>query len=492
MILSIAYGYAKLMQSSDAAFFNSIARAWELLFGSLTASLMQNNAAEKKVGLFLRNIITTVSLLLIFFCVIASSENSGFPSLSYYVVILATGAFLWAGNQQTWAGKILSIRPIAHIGLISFSAYLWHQPILAFTRIIWNVEQIYTFRYLILIPIFAIAHFSWKYIENPFRYKRSNNYKRWILVTGFCVLFSFGVAGNLTNGFQKWHSSQVPENLQKTFNDKSIELNCIPVEKGLPVGGDFCTFGSPNTPTSVAVFGDSHSFSIRAVFDEIGREHKLGIAHNGLGGCPPLIGIYVLNGNYPPSVCQNLVKEQIAYVKKHSIEDVFLAARWSLYTDGSYRKGSKIYLLSERADGESDQEKSREAFQVGLKSTIDTYRSMGVRVHLLTQAPMQLYNPRQIYGRWHNQKDSDFEASLQKLSVPFAVHSEHQKFVRTLLLSSYLDLNVSLIDLDKIYCNENYCSVGTPEISFYYDDDHLSSYGAMKIKAEIIEKLNLK
>ncbi len=491
LVASVVYGYGKSFQSPDATFFNSIARAWELLFGSLTASLVRNTKVANPVGPLLRNVLSSVALLLIFVCVATSSENIGFPSLPYYITIGSTAAFLWLGNEKTWVGKLLTLRPVAHIGMISYSAYLWHQPILAFARIIWNVEQIPAFRYLILTPIFVAAHLSWKYVENPFKHPGWNGWRRWGLVASVIALFSFGVAGNLTVGFEKWHSSHIPESVQKTFDDIPIKLECTSGAGKLPSGTEFCTFGSQNTAPSIAVFGDSHSFPLRAVFDEIGREYKLGIVHNGLGGCPPLANIYVLNGNHPPFVCHDLVEQQIAYVRSHAIKDVFFAVRWSMYTDGSYRKGSKIYLLSEKADGQSDQGKSREALRTGIKTTIDIYRSMGVHVHLLTQAPMQLYNPKHIYARWHDQNSSAFGATLRKFSVPYSVHSEHQRFARSILLTDFRDTDARVIDMDKFFCDTMYCLVGTSELSYYHDDDHLSSYGAMKIKPALVDELKL-
>lgn len=491
MLASIIYGYWKSAQSPDATFFNSAARAWELLFGSLTASLVRSCQGSTSVSYLARNIITTTALFLIFACIATSSEYVGFPGLPYYITISSTAIFLWLADEKTWAGKILCLRPIAHVGLISYSAYLWHQPILAFARILWNVEQIPLFRYLILIPIFIAAHLSWKYVENPFKHPGWNGWRMWGLAVSLVALFSFGVTGNLTVGFEKWHSSQIPKSVQKTFDDTPVKLDCAPAAGNAPGGTDFCKFGSPNAAPSVAVFGDSHSLPLRAIFDEIGREHHLGIVHNGLGGCPPLATIYVLNGNHPPSVCHDLVNRQIDYVRSHQIKDVFLAARWSLYTDGSYRKGSKIYLLSEKADGQSDQNQSRQTLRIGLKATVDTYRSMGVRVHLLSQAPMQLYNPKHIYARWHDKDQSIFQASLRKFSVPHSIHAEHQRYARSILFKDLRDLEASVIDMDRFFCDAQYCLVGTPAISFYQDDDHLSSYGAMKIKPALIDKLKL-
>jgi hypothetical protein len=491
ILTSIVYGYCQSLESPDATFFNSGARAWEILVGSLTASLLHKKIELPDFSNLTLNLITTTLLILILFCIATASEYVIFPSLPYYITILSTALFLLLSTKHTWTGELLSRQPIAHLGVISYSAYLWHQPIIAFARVSYNVEQIPGFRYLILIPIFFIAHISWKYVENPARKNTWSRWRKFGLGAGLATLFLFGVAGNLTVGFEKWHSSQIPNSVKKAFDDSPIKLDCTPATGNQPAGTDFCKFGSQAIAPSVAVFGDSHSFPLRAVFNEIGQEHQLGIIHNGLGGCPPLAGIYVLNGNHPPQVCHDLVRQQIAYVRSHAIRDVFLAARWSLYTDGSYRKGSKIYLISEKMVGQSDQKQSREALSNGIKNTIDIYSSMGVRVHLLSQPPMQLYNPKHIYARWHDTDRSAFEASLRKFSVPYSVHADHQLFARSILFTDLRNSQASVIDLDKFFCEEKYCIVGTPETSFYSDNDHLSSVGVMKVKPALVKELKL-
>ena len=228
-----------------------------------------------------------------------------------------------------------------------------------------------------------------------------------------------------------------------------------------------------------------------AVFDEIGHDHKLGIIQNGLNGCPPLANIYLLNSIHPPSVCHDLVVRQIEYVRSHAITDVFLSARWSLYTDGSYRKGSKIIFLSEKAYGQGDQRESIIKFRKAIKGTIDIYRSMGVRVHFLTQAPMQLYNPKHIYSKWYDKNELVFEKSLRKFSVPYSVHSVHQKVVRSILFGDLHNSEASVIDMDRFFCDIQYCIVGTPKHSYYSDFNHLSSYGALKIKSSLLNDLKI-
>lgn len=488
LIASATYGIWQSFHSPDAVFFSSIARAWELLIGVVIAALRLNRQHVPPVPINVREILCLGSFFGILYCLGTASEHSGFPSLTYFLITLSTATLLFFSNDNTIVGRLLCASPLVHIGLISYSAYLWHQPILAFARVGWNPDQSPLAPYFIVVSIIFFAHLSWKFIEQPFRGLRRAGVI-WLALGSALALFAFGLAGNLTGGFKNYRNFVSSESVEKAFEDVDFNLRCEPVFPGAPAGTEFCSFGSEKHPLTIAIFGDSHSFPLRAVFDVVGHEQEKQIVHNGLGGCPPLLGVYVLNGNDPSSVCYGLVNRQIAFVKAHHIKDVFLAARWSLYTDGSYWKGSKIYLLATSTNVKADQASSREAFRIGLANTIKAYGDLGVRVHFITQAPMQLYDPKQIYRRWHSHDPSEFISSLRKFSVPFSVHEGHQKFVRSVFKTEFKFLEDQLLDLDSVFCDSEYCMVGSQSESYYRDDDHLSGLGALKTKSMIVKQL---
>ncbi len=494
IVASIAYANYASANNPDPTFFNSAARAWELLVGCLTASLIQHRSVRSDIAdLKTRNIFCIVALSSILFCITSASENTSFPSLPYYVTILSTAVLLWLTDEKTLVGKLLSYRYFVYCGLISYSLYLWHQPILAFSRIIWNPEQFPMLRYLSLILTFCAAHFSWKFVENPLRHKSWQLRYKLGITLSILGLFLFGVAGNVTAGFEKSRDNEVMGGINAAFTEIPVDLHCLPstIKSNTFGNTDFCKFGDHHVKATVAIFGDSHSHPLRPVFDEIGRERKIAFIHNGIAGCPPLVNTYIVNSNYPPELCYDLVKNQVEFVRANGIRDVFLVARWSLYTDGSYRKGSKIFLLSDSIGGHSDQDQSRKWFRSALYSTIDTYESMGVNVHILTQAPMQLYSPKQVYRQLNDLDKIALEASLKRFSVPYSIHSQHQKYVRSVFTSEVRDFRkANIIDLDNLFCDSHHCFIGTSTKSFYSDDDHLSSNGAMYIKPVLVEVLS--
>jgi peptidoglycan/LPS O-acetylase OafA/YrhL len=55
------------------------------------------------------------------------------------------------------------------IGLISYSAYLWHQPLMSLSRYYFISDLDALKIVLVVLITFLLAYFSWRFIEQPFR-----------------------------------------------------------------------------------------------------------------------------------------------------------------------------------------------------------------------------------------------------------------------------------------------------------------------------------
>jgi len=124
----------------------------------------------------------------------------GWPTL---IPVLGTCLILAFAAQHNAAGRLLSAPPLVLIGLVSYSAYLWHQPVFVFVRIA-SLERPGTATMLALIPIvLAIAWLSWRFVEAPFRDRTGISRRAIFLLSG--ALLATTVAGgmvlHLTSGF---------------------------------------------------------------------------------------------------------------------------------------------------------------------------------------------------------------------------------------------------------------------------------------------------
>lgn len=149
--------------NASANFYLAPTRAWELLAGSICAFLLYGRRQISS------NFLSFVGLLLIGFSVFYFDDSTPFPSIYALAPVLGAVLIILFGADDTWTSKLLSLRGFVGIGLISYSAYLWHQPLFAFARVRSTTEPSpYLMSGLAALTL-VLAYFSWRYIERPFR-----------------------------------------------------------------------------------------------------------------------------------------------------------------------------------------------------------------------------------------------------------------------------------------------------------------------------------
>ena len=155
--------------SPTAAFYLPATRAWELLFGAML-SVDLFPPVHSTVG---RNLLSAVGLLAILVCGFTYTSRVPFPGAAALVPCLGAAFIIAAGQTGTsLVGRLLSLKPVVFIGLISYSLYLWHWPIILFQHLSMHQPRDasnHTIKGTILIVSLVIATVSWRFIETPFR-----------------------------------------------------------------------------------------------------------------------------------------------------------------------------------------------------------------------------------------------------------------------------------------------------------------------------------
>lgn len=132
-ILSLGLAQWGAFNRPAAAFFLLPTRAWELLIGVLVAfyfSYSKKSEASER----LNQTGSFFGLMLIVYAILAFDKYTPFPGLYALFPTIGTALIILFSTPQTLTGKILSNRLLVGIGLVSYSAYLWHQPLFAFAR----------------------------------------------------------------------------------------------------------------------------------------------------------------------------------------------------------------------------------------------------------------------------------------------------------------------------------------------------------------------
>ena len=197
-------------------------RAWELSIGAGIAYyflyrkqtvqiLLSHKSVNEALGL--------LGLLMISYAVYVFDKGTPFPSLYALVPTVGTGLIILFSSSQTMVGRLLSIKPLVAVGLISYGAYLWHWPLLVFARHLSLTEPSeLTFAILALLS-FPLAYLSWRYIEKPFRTKSIFSRKAIFTLSfiGSVLFITVGLAGHFSNGFEDFWLSRQSESVKATY-----------------------------------------------------------------------------------------------------------------------------------------------------------------------------------------------------------------------------------------------------------------------------------
>ena len=152
----------------EYGFFFSITRAWELLFGSLTAIYLLYKKEDNQIK---NQLFSLIGILLISYPIFFYDYTTQFPGFSALIPVIGTVLLIVFSNQGTLVYKFLSHKSLVFIGLISYSLYLWHYPLFSIARLASiNIPSNIFFLILIFVS-FLLAFLSWKFFETPFRKK---------------------------------------------------------------------------------------------------------------------------------------------------------------------------------------------------------------------------------------------------------------------------------------------------------------------------------
>ena len=464
--LSLLLAQKMTFASPSTSYYLLPTRGWELLVGVFVALYFFDNPAPH-FGRFTSEIGGVVGLALIAYAIFAFDRTTPFPSYYTLAPTVGTALILLFSGPGTLVGRLLGNRVFVGIGLISYSAYLWHQPMFAFARQ-WLGRDPSKLALLGLAAIAMVAaYFSWKYIETPFRNKQKFSRRQIFIysLVGAIFFVAVGIEGHQLRIKTLW---QMEHPHLVTFSQPSMKAparDCPNPPQKLRFS--FCKI-TGSGPKRVVLWGDSHAGALAEDAPAIPGAELYSIWHY---GCPPVAGVRRFDHGADSVDCNRLsiLDGYAHYVAALKPDVVILDARWSLYLEGWQRQGVLQVAHKLLTDSDTDATirpiaQRKALLRSHLLQTIEMF-SQHARVILLTQVPD--YGPT----GFHRLEVSNFSLPIEDM---LAWHKDEMDVMDSLKGTP----NLTVVDMKRLFCSDVSCVTRKNGVLLYADDDHLSPRGA--------------
>jgi peptidoglycan/LPS O-acetylase OafA/YrhL len=461
------------------AFYLVPFRAWELLLGSLLAL----GAVPKFGGVRFRNALSALGLISILISLFVYSPSTPFPGLAAALPCLGAGLIIY-GNEsgRTITGTLLATRPMVAIGLISYSLYLWHWFLLVFSEQLLGRPLKVSETIGAVLLSFALAAFSWKFVERPFRKHTLGNLRPALflevgLVTA-CVAVA-AVVGIAKHGLPQRYSAQVSQyEAGRTDLDNELFSCTSNLSLARVQHDDMCRLGSKTAKPDFIVWGDSHAGSIAPAFKELARETSTTGWVASSPGCAPLLAVVRVDPRI--SGCPEFNDAVISTIERYDIPVVVLAGRWDISALGRSRwelsEGLPQIFLVDAQSRQTSLVESRAVFERGLGRTLARLKQGNRKVILLMDVPNTSMDTPLFLAR-----STSRGLIGQDARTNITAYKGQQEFVDDLLRRLGVEWGVTIINPKSFLCSGLSCLIAKDGRSLYRDDHHLTLFGALQL-----------
>ncbi len=458
-----SFGHSEWWSRHDpvANFYLATGRAWELLLGGLVAIASFDVPPHRRLTQMQNELLAGFGLALIIGSIFYCSEALPFPSAYALPPTLGACLVIAFANRNTLVARLLSVKWIVGIGLLSYSAYLWHQPLFAFARILTLGHVPKHSMAMLAMLSFPLAFLTWRFVEVPFR-RRRNFSRRTVFSAGAVFSLAFIAAGTFGTIYSPGSDGAYPK-----------RANC-----GLSCQCDFATDFAPipacvtsNEPKFV-VWGDSYAMQLVPVL--IASQPGIRLAQATRSVCGPLLDIgpfHSAGGTYDrhwAEECIRFNQSVISYIEKtRSAEVVVLSSAYFQYLGGD---GYSLLTPG------GVQPPSPQLAILRTKATIDTLRQAGKKVVLVAPLPRADYNMGDCAERLLSGKP--VLGRIDSCRFSRDTYRERHNVVLTLLEQMERDDYVKIFRFDDFLCDNETCASTREGVAIYRDSAHLSYGGA--------------
>lgn len=466
-VLSLMLAEWATAVSPSASFYLIPTRAWELGTGSICALLLVGKGPIKN------SILSSIGLVLVLFSIFFFNESIPYPSLWTLVPVGGTALIIMFAERSTHTARLLSLSVFVWIGLISYSAYLWHQPLFAFYRLAAVSKPSANAMFTLCVLSLGLAALSWRFVEQPFRgqtksFTLSRRAVFTLSATSAALFSAFGFIGIDTVGapFRRTLSGQEWQELaidRRLAPNSGLSSQCTEGHSfnGI-VTNPKCRTG--NDPR-ILLWGDSFAMHLAQALKTSALAKHDGFIQLALSRCAPIVDIGPHTLERKSRRCSEFNRHVLSYLKNNShIKIVIMSSPYDFFYDPNGTLFSRSFMQGRKPFDE-------------MVQTANYLISMGKRPVFVTPPPAN--------GADLGQCLAAAEGRGLPLDVcDFAESDMEPARVAVFKLFDELKNRYTVIDLRDLLCTNGRCMVGTKGVFLFRDSGHLSIEGSRFIGGE--------
>lgn len=479
-LLSLALSIVLTDISAMTNFFLLPTRIWELGAGALLALLpLRLSLPDWLVeGLALAGLIMVVGSIFLL------TETTPFPGLTAVPVCLGSVLLIWSGQQPrpTMVSRLLSMPILVGIGLISYSLYLWHWPVIVAARL-WTGEITLSLplAWVCIVLSIALAYLSWRFVEAPFRrpnsglrLARAGIFK--LSAAGMAAITALSVAIVLLNGLPSRLAPDVRQAYLEASENHPLVRDCLTNRVGTPP----CQIGAAKDgPPDFAIWGDSHAGALLAGLDHwLTAQGYSGVTYT-KAACPPVPGLRRADLSAGHG-CDR--QNDFALNELLSLPDttrIIIAARWPLAVEGARVRNETggPPVLADATGVRWDRDTYPQNIEARVGAALD--KLSGHDILLIGGVPELGQEVPTLYARG---------AMLGRNILPQMSREQYlDRNGRSIeMLRNLADkAHVRFADTTDTFCPDE-CLIEIDGDLLYYDEDHLSRFGSIWLMDPIL------
>jgi peptidoglycan/LPS O-acetylase OafA/YrhL len=436
-VASLALAEALLFFDAEAAFYQMPARFWELAVGGWIACRPAQVRAD---GRWLAGFGTV--LVLVASCV----PIAHFPGLGALPAVAGAACLIYAvhvARSLGWAGAFLRSRPMVFFGLISYSLYLWHWPLLALDHASRAGEAPAALRAVMISLAVVLAWVSYKFVEQPFRRGPFPAPPPKLVAAGLTL--SLAAACLMVALGDELHRAPPATDLaSRTESDQPTTRVACHYRGDMPLDDlrRAACVSDPGKPVRVAIWGDSHALAWQPFAWRLAEANGVAAVEYTRDACPPIRGV----DNGKPALEAGRCREfnDLVAARVDGLDLLVMTAFWpsnAQANDYADHFDATLDALAPRVG---------RVLLLGLTPTLRDAAPQCIRTKQLAEC-----------ARARAEFDASAKASAALLQAAAARHS-----------------NVEYVPLSDFFCNATTCPVLKDGYALYWDDDHVSSTAA--------------